>query len=527
MGKAMNRALALALALMLPADAAAQSVLDGDVAARIRREATDRSQIMRTLEVLTDLYGPRVTGSPSLQAAGEWAVKTMESWGLTNGRLEPWDFGRPGWANERLSAHLLAPVKDHLVAEAVAWTPGTEGAVRGFAFQLTPPENATAAQVTAYLNTVKDQVRGRIVLAGRSVQVPVDLEPPVTRCADADLRTFYGQNPVAQRADAGGCRGTPRATTALDVQASRAIDEFLVGNGALVRINDAGLPHGIIAAFQNRTYDVARAVPTVVMRNEDYGRISRLIANGLPVELEFDIVNRLYPEGRTAYNAIAEIEGADKSDEVVMIGGHLDSWQSATGATDNAIGCAAVMEAARILRAIGVRPRRTIRVALWSGEEEDLLGSRAYVRQHFGTFETQQPGYSKLVAYLNMDNGTGRLRGAIVFGPQSAAAVLREMMSPFADLGMVGVASTRDRDLGGTDSTSFNNAGLPGVNFRQDPIEYDSHTHHSSLDTYERVIEQDAKSAAIVIAATAYQLAMREAPLPRFGAQDMPAPRRR
>ncbi len=403
-----------------------------------------------------------MTGSPSLQAAGEWAVKTMESWGLTNGRLEPWDFARPGWANERLSAHIVSPVKDHLVAEALAWTPGTEGPVKALAFQLTPPERAALAQVTAYLNSVKDQVRGRIVLAGKSVQVPVNLEPPVTRCRESELRTFYGQNPVAERADAGGCRVVPRAATVEEVQTSRAIDEFLVANGALVRINDAGLEHGIINAYQNRTYDVARVIPTVVMRNEDYGRISRLIAGGIPVELEFDIVNRLYPEGRTAYNAIAEIEGSDKKDEVVMIGGHLDSWQSATGATDNAIGCATMMEAARILQVLGVRPRRTIRVALWSGEEEDLLGSRAYVGQHFGSFEAPTPDYSKLMAYLNMDNGTGRLRGAIVFGPPAAAGVLREMLTPFADLGMVGVTSTRDRAWAGRTARASTTPDCPG-----------------------------------------------------------------
>ena len=210
-----------------------------------------------------------------------------------------------------------------------------------------------------------------------------------------------------------------------------------------------------------------------------------------------------------------------------MIGAHLDSWQSSTGATDNAIGCATVMEAARILQALGLRPRRTIRVALWSGEEQDLLGSRAYVAQRFGSYETPQPAYSKLTAYLNLDNGTGRIRGAIVFGPRAAAGVLRDVLSPFADLGVVGVASTRDRDLGGTDSTSFNNAALPGVNFRQDPIEYDSHTHHSNLDSYERVIEEDAKSAAIVIAATTYQLATRDEMLPRFGGNDVPAAPRR
>jgi Zn-dependent M28 family amino/carboxypeptidase len=240
------------------------------------------------------------------------------------------------------------------------------------------------------------------------------------------------------------------------------------------------------------------------------------------VELEFNIVNRLHPEGRTAYNTIAEIPGADRKDEVVMLGGHLDSWHSATGATDNAIGCAIMMEAARILTTLGVRPRRTIRVALWSGEEEGLLGSQAYVKEHFGSAESPEPAFDKLVAYLNIDTGTGQLRGASVFGPPAAAAALREIVAPFADLGIYGANATAGRNLGGTDSTSFNNAGLPGVGFQQDPIEYNSHTHHTNLDTYERVIEEDVKKAAVIVASTVYHLSMRDEMLPRFAATDMP-----
>ena len=258
------------------------------------------------------------------------------------------------------------------------------------------------------------------------------------------------------------------------------------------------------------------------MRNEDYGRISRILADGTPVELEFDIVNKVYAEGRTAFNTIAEISGTDKEDEIVMLGGHLDSWHSATGATDNAIGCATMMEAARILKALGVAPRRTIRVALWSGEEEGLLGSQAYVNEHFGSFESQKPEYATLVAYLNIDSGTGRARGAGVFGPASAATVVRQALAPFQDLGVAGAAATTSRNLGGTDSTSFNNAGLPGIGFGQDPIEYNTHTHHTNLDTYERVIEDDVKASAIAIAATLYQLAMRDDMLPRLPAAQMP-----
>ena len=219
------------------------------------------------------------------------------------------------------------------------------------------------------------------------------------------------------------------------------------------------------------------------------------------VELEFDIVNQLHPEGRTAYNVVAEIPGTDKADEVVMLGGHLDSWHAGTGATDNAVGCAVMMEAARILAAIGVKPRRTIRVGLWTGEEQGLLGSQAYVRDHFGTVEEPKPAHAKFAGYFNIDSGTGRARGLTVFGPPEAATILRDALAPFADLGLLGVTSTTSRARGNTDHTSFNWAGLPGIGSLQDPIEYGTYTWHTNLDTYERIVEDDVKKSAIVMAA--------------------------
>jgi Zn-dependent M28 family amino/carboxypeptidase len=288
-------------------------------------------------------------------------------------------------------------------------------------------------------------------------------------------------------------------------------------------VNDAGRDHRQIRAFNNRTFDVAKAVPTVVMSNEDYGRITRILADGTDVTMEFNIVNRVYPEGKTSYNAIAEIRGTDKADEVIMLGGHLDSWHAATGATDNAIGCAVMMEAARILKSLGVRPRRTIRVALWSGEEQGLLGSLAYVKEHFGSFEDPKPGYEKFGGYFNIDSGTGRVRGASVFGPPEAAAIMREILGPFKEDGVVGATPSRSRNTGGSDHTSFNQAGLPGIGMGQDPIEYNSHTWHTNLDTYERIWEDDVKKNAIVVAWAIYQLATRDELLPRFAKGAMPA----
>jgi hypothetical protein len=496
-----------------------------DINARIRKEENDNSQIMRTMHFLTDVYGPRLTGSPNLKAAGEWALKQMTSWGFENGHLEPWDFGHPGWTNERFSGFIISPVKDTLTCEVLAWTPGTNGPVTAQIYQMNLPEKPTQEEFNAYLATQKDKVKGKIVLAGKNQAVAVNITPPPRRQDDKQAKERYDPNNPNAGQFRGGPRGggePPDPTKLTSRQIDEQLDQFLIANGAVIRVNDAGREHRQIRAFNNRTFDQSKALPTVVMSNEDYGRISRILADGTSVELEFNIVNRWYPEGKTAYNTIAEIPGTDKKDEVVMLGGHLDSWHSATGATDNAIGCAVMMEAARILKALGVKPRRTIRVALWSGEEEGLLGSQAYVKEHFGSFEEPKPDYRKFAGYFNIDSGTGRARGAGVFGPPEAATVVRAAIAPFEDLGVMGAIASKSRALGGSDNTSFSQAGLPGIGVGQDPIEYNSATWHTNLDTYERIIEDDAKKSAITIAAAVYALAMRDDLLPRFTKETMP-----
>jgi Zn-dependent M28 family amino/carboxypeptidase len=302
------------------------------------------------------------------------------------------------------------------------------------------------------------------------------------------------------------------------------VNDFLMKSGAAVRVNDAAREHGQIRAFNYLAYDVRKTVPTVVLRNEDYGRITRILADGTPVRMEFNIVNRTYPLGKTAYNAVAEIPGTDKADEVVMLGGHLDSWHSATGATDNAAGSTVMMEAARIIQALGLKPRRTIRVALWAGEEQGLLGSKAYVAQHFGTFENPKPEFDKFNGYFNIDGGTGRIRGMSIFGPPEAARILGQYLAQFEDFGIYGATAASGRNPGGTDSTSFNAAGLPGIGGGQDPMEYNSHTWHTNLDTYERIVEDDMKKSAIAVASAVYHIAMRDQMLPRFTKENMPAP---
>jgi hypothetical protein len=559
------------IAAAYPAAQGAAERIDTEMNARIRTEGMDRSQIMRTMHYLTDVYGPRVTGSPNHENAAKWAVGRMTEWGLSNGRLEPFEFKTAtvtpagGWLNEKAAGHILSPVKDNLVFEVLAWTPSTRGTVTGPVVPLiTPlgPETAggggrgggpaprlgpTEAQLKEYLAGIAPQVRGAMVFVGTHTVVPFQENPPAKRQTDEQARARYGGAPAnaagregrpggpgparegGPPAAAAGRGGTPPAPPAATGparltanQVATFVNDFLVANRAAVRVNDAAREHGQIRAFNFSGYDSSKTVPTVVLRNEDYGRITRLVAGGTPVTLEFTIVNRDYPAGRTSYNAIAELPGTDKAQEVVMLGGHLDSWHSATGATDNAIGCAVMMEAARILAALGVKPRRTIRVALWGGEEQGLIGSRAYVEQHFGTAEKPKPAFATFGGYLNVDSGTGRIRGASVFGPPAAGSILAQLFKPFEDFGVMGAITTTSRASGGTDSTSFNAAGLPGIGLGQDGIEYNSHTWHTNLDTIERIVENDVKRSAVAIASVVYHLAMRDELLPRFAPDAMP-----
>ena len=540
----------LTLVVAAPSAQAPVEKIDVEINAKIRKEGMDNSQIMKTMHYLTDVYGPRLTGSPNHENAAKWAVQQMTSWGFKNGHLEPWDFSkvansdtvREGWLNEKASGHIISPVKDNLVFEVLAWTPSTNGTVTGAAVNVIAPQGPTDAELKAYFATMAPKMKGAIALVGAQTIVPFQEVAPAKRNDDVTVKCRY-QSTLPECAElaargGGGGRGNrgggagagrgnqppPDPARLTPQQVTTQLNAWLLTSGAAVRVNDAAREHGQIRAFNGADYNLAKNLPTVVLRNEDYGRITRILADNTPVTLEFTITNRTFPAGKTSYNAIAEIPGSDKADEVVMLGGHLDSWHSATGATDNAIGCAVMMEAARILQAIGVKPRRTIRVALWGGEEEGLLGSKAYVEQHFGTAESPKPEWAKFNGYFNVDGGTGRIRGASIFGPPEAGQVLAQFFTPFEDLGIYGAGVTTARTTGGTDSTSFNAAGLPGIGLAQDTIEYGSHTWHTNLDTYERIVEGDVKKSAVIVASALYHIAMRDQMLPRFAPDKMPPP---
>lgn len=527
------------LAIAAPLAQGTTEKIDIEMNARIRKEGMDNSQIMRTMHYLTDVYGPRVTGSPNHEAAAKWIVDEMTKWGFKNGHLEPFEFKTAtvtptgGWLNEKAAGHIISPVKDNLVFEVLAWTPSTKGTVTASAVHLVPPASPTEAELKAFLGGLQAKVKGGIVLVGAHTWVPFQETPPAKRQTEAQARARFGGAPADPNAAGGGRPGGPaggggRGNTPPDptkmtaAQVATAVHDFLLANGAAVRINDAAREHGQIRAFNYAAYDPTKTVPTVVMRNEDYGRITRLLKDGLDVKMEFTIVNKNFPAGKTTYNAIAEIPGTDKADEVVMLGGHLDSWHSGTGATDNAIGVATMMEAARILQAIGVKPRRTIRVVGWAGEEQGLLGSKAYVAQHFGTAEAPKPEFAKFNGYFNVDGGTGQIHGGSIFGPPEAGQILGQFFKQFEDLGVYGAVTTTSRAAGGTDSTSFNAAGLPGIGLGQDGMEYNSHTWHTNLDTLERIVEADVKRSAIAIASAVYHVAMRDQMLPRFTKETMP-----
>jgi len=472
------------VALLLSATAGAQESVDPAMIARIRAEGLERSGVMETFDYLVNVIGPRLTASPAYQASVKWTRDKMAGIGLDNVHLEPWEFGR-GWQLDRLTVEMLEPRYMPMIGYASGWSPSTNGKLMGTPVWLgnlaESPEKYTG------------KIAGSIVL---------------TRPIQEDFVR-------SDRAPAGGDFRRqsllPAATSEASNQRNREVTALLQKERPGVTLAPNLGEHGTV--FVLGRDGGANAVPSIVLASEHYNMIARLMASNVPVKLAVDIQSRYFEQDKNAYNVIAEIRGTDPQvgDEIVMAGAHLDSWHTGTGATDNADGCAVAIEALRILKAVGVKPRRTIRIALWGGEEQGLLGSREYVRRHL-TGDPGKAARDKFSVYFNLDNGTPPITGFYLEGNEEMKPIMEAWLKPLNDIGAT--ISTLGR-IGSTDHLSFIAVGLPGFQAVQDYANYDVRTHHTNVDTYERVSAQALKQASVVMATVLYNAAMRAAKIPR------------
>jgi carboxypeptidase Q len=506
----------------------AEEPVDLEMVTRIRAEGFQNSQVMDVASHLTEEIGSRLTGSPQLLAANEWTKAKLAEWGLANAHLEPYPFGR-GWSFSRSVVRMVAPREAQLLAYPKAWTPGTDGPVRGEAMR-------------ADLKSEKDFDKYKGKLAGKVLFLDAIEEPEAEDGPELKRYDEEGLGEIAAFEIREG-RQNWRKRALERLQLRKALAEFLVTEKVAATVEASGRAHGIVRVTTGGSQEPGDSpgVPAVMMAREHYNQIVRRLDADRPVEVEVDVAARFHDEDTRAYNTVAEIPGTDKKGEIVMAGAHLDSWHSSTGATDNAAGVAVVMEAVRILKALGVKPRRTIRVALWSGEEQGLMGSAAYVEEHFATRpETTdpeqkklperyredtwplklKPDHGKLSAYFNLDNGTGKIRGIYTEENAAVKPVFEAWLAPFADLGATTVTL---RKTGGTDHMPFDLIGLPGFQFIQDDIEYGSRTHHTHLDDYDHLRREDLMQASVVMASFLYHTAMRPELLPRKPLPQEPA----
>ena len=508
--------------------------LDYATIAQIREEGLNRSQVMDHISWLSDVYGPRLTGGPGIMQASDWAIRKFNEWGLVNAHRETWPFGK-GWSLVRFSAQMIEPQVQPLIGFPGSWTPGTKGTITA---------DVVRAQIDsdADFEKYRGKLSGKIVLTQPERPVPMLEGLIVHRMSEKDFAEA-ATTPIPQPRGGRGGRGrggNDEDTTAGGRGAAQAfaarIAQFYKAEGVVATFNRgsdavrASIGSDLSEQQQHpdggtifptgngsRGADAGTGLPGVTLAVEHYNRMVRVLAKGIPVKVELNIDTKFYDETTpNGFNTIAEIPGTDPvlRDEVVMLGAHFDSVAASPGATDNATGSAAMMEAMRILKAVGAKPRRTIRVALWGGEEEGLLGSRAYVREHFGDPATMtlKPDHAKLAAYFNSDNGTGRVRGIWLQGNMAVRSIFDQWISPLSDLGVV---ATGPRSVTSTDHVAFDAVGLPGFQFMVDRLEYNSRTHHSNMDFYDRVQRDDMVQQATVVAVFAYNAAMRDQKLPR------------
>jgi carboxypeptidase Q len=486
----------------------AQEKLDLPMVQRIRKEGLENSRITDLLIYLCDVYGPRLPASPQYLKAGEWVVGKAKELGLANAQMETYGtFGR-SWELQKFYAAMTAPQYMPLIAFPKAWTPGTNGVLKGNAVLLNVKKPAD-------LDKYKGKLKDAIVLTQAAQDIPISFDPVASRLSDEELKKLVlAAEPGAR---------SPYAARMEEMMAQQqlqlAVTKFLQAEGAGVVLEPSrGGKDGtvFVASGGSRTKGAPMTLPTVVVALEHYNRIARILQKDIPVAMEVEVQARFTDDDQPGYNVVAELPGVDKKlkAEVVMLGGHFDTWHSGTGATDDGAGCAVAFEAVRILKALGVQPRRTIRLAMWDAEEQGFLGSRGYVTNHFfdrGKKE-KKPDYDKLAAYFNFDNGSGKIRGIYAQGNSAAAPIFEEWLKPIHDLGATTVTL---RNTGGTDHLSFDAVGLPGFQFIQDDLEYDTLTHHSNMDVYDHLSRGDLMQAATVMAWFVYNAAMREEKLPR------------
>jgi len=523
---------AAAVGAALAVHAAAEPV-DLDMVSRIRDEGFNRSKVMETAGHLTDRIGPRLTNSPQAREAAEWTRSRMAEWGLANAHVEKWGpFGR-GWSYEHAAVRVVSPIATPLVVVPKAWTPGTDGAVRGPVLKLKVEKEAD-------LDSFKGKLAGRVLLVSDPREIQ-DLDKPlVDRYTTQELEDLKVYGPERRRSE-----GVPtdREGWVRRVRLRKRLRSFYKEEGVLATLEASDRERGIVRVSGGGSREAGEdpGVPALVVAAEHYNRLARMADAGREVIVEVDVRARFHDDDPMGENTIAEIPGTDRRGEVVMIGAHLDSWHGGTGATDNAAGVAVTMEAMRILQALGVRPRRTIRIGLWTGEEQGLFGSRGYVTQHFGSRPeptgeekelpsyirkslgplTVKPDHAKLSAYFNIDNGTGKIRGIYTQQNVAAVPIFEAWLRPFADLGATTITN---RDTSGTDHQAFDRVGLPGFQFIQDDTEYSTVTHHTNMDVYDRLQPEDLKQASVIMASFAYHAAMRDAMLPRKAPPRDPVP---
>ncbi|HEY6192550.1 MAG TPA: M20/M25/M40 family metallo-hydrolase [Bacteroidota bacterium] len=517
----------------------ADEKIDTSAVSKIRDEGMNRSQVMEILSYISDVYGPRLTGSPGYKRAADWAVKELASWGLANSHLEAWGpFGK-GWSLKRYSANVMGSQDFPLISFPKAWSPGTGGTVSGDIVYL---DAKTDSEVATY----RGKLKNKFVLISDPVDVKAHFDPEGTRDADSTLLKLANADMTPAQRRGRGFRMTPeqraRALTGFHKQelcekeGAAAILTVSRGDGGNIFVQQAGIAYHPDTPFAKRmsVYDpkAPRIAPQIAVGAEHYNRLVRMIQKGEHPKLEMNLEVNFYKED-SSYDVISELPGSDLKDEVVMIGAHYDSWHGGTGATDNGTGSAVCLEAMRLLKKLDLKPRRTIRIGLWSGEEEGLLGSAAYVKNHFGERQTGpadtipgpivlKPEAEKFSVYFNNDNGSGKVRGVHMQGNEAARPIFRAWLAPFRDMG---ASTLTPSNTGGTDHLSFDAIGLPGFQFIQDPLEYDTRTHHSTMDLYDRAQAEDLKQASVIMAAFAYDAAMRDAMFPRKPVPQAPAQR--